>query len=100
MTTMLHFDFPFNGPWGLTLASAMDELARDITNEEGLIFKIWTEDEWAGRAGGVYLFANQGLASRFRRKHLDRLGSFGIEDISVFGRNVNDRLSRVTKVQI
>ena len=52
----LLFRFPFPGPWGKELTEAVHELARDIANEHGLVWKIWLENRETGHAGGIYLF--------------------------------------------
>ena len=41
--TVLLFRFPFPGPWGKELTEASHELASDIANEHGLVWKIWLE---------------------------------------------------------
>ena len=52
MMTLLQIDFPYNGPWGDTAAEAMRGLAEDIAGTPGLKWKIWTESQTTGRAGG------------------------------------------------
>src|SRR5262249_31059408 len=49
--TALLFRFPFPGPWGKELTEASHELARDIANEDGLVWKIWLEERETGHAG-------------------------------------------------
>jgi hypothetical protein len=44
-TILLQFDFPFEGPWGEAMTAALDGLAHDIAAEDGLLWKIWTENE-------------------------------------------------------
>jgi hypothetical protein len=46
--TALLFRFPFPGPWGKELTEASHELARDIADEHGLVWKIWLEDRETG----------------------------------------------------
>src|SRR3546814_12160027 len=57
--TIFQCDFPFEGPWGTQLAEEFHGLARDIASEPSLVWKYWTENEEAKRAGGIYLFTNQ-----------------------------------------
>ena len=38
------------------MTEAFSELARSITKEPGFLWKIWTENENAQEAGGIYAF--------------------------------------------
>jgi len=96
-TTLLQFDFPYDGPWGSAMAAAFGDLARDIAAEEGLIWKIWTENESERRAGGIYLFADQSAADRYRQKHEQRLAAFGVKGIVARTFAVNAPLSQITR---
>lgn len=98
--TLLQFDFPFEGPWGATMATALQDLARDIAAEDGLVWKIWTENEPERRAGGVYLFSDPQSAERYRRKHEARLAAYGISGISGWSFAVNSSLSRLTRAPL
>lgn len=94
---LLQFDFPFSGPWNAALSAAMADLASDIAAEEGLLWKIWTENEATGRAGGVYLFADEASAQRYREKHHARLTAFGVQGIVAHSFAVNQPLTVVTR---
>ncbi len=94
---LLQFDFPFTGPWGEALSTAMNDLAQDIAAEEGLLWKIWTENQQTGRAGGIYLFADAANAQRYRDKHSARLQAFGIEAIVAHSFAVNPALTGLTR---
>lgn len=96
-TTLLQFDFPFEGPWGGTMSEALDGLARDISGEKGLVWKIWTENEAERRAGGIYLFSDAASAEAYRRKHEARLGQFGITGIVARTFSVNAPLTAITR---
>lgn len=98
--TLLQMDFPFAGPWGDEMAAELDPLARDIAGEEGLVWKIWTEHREAGRAGGIYLFADADSAERYRRKHEERLAAYGITGIEARHVAVNRPLSAITRAPI
>lgn len=94
--TALLFRFPFAGPWGEELAQASQELASDIANEDGLVWKIWLEDRETGHAGGIYLFRNAAAASRYREKHERRLAAMGLTGVMVDAFSVNTELSVLT----
>ncbi|PPJ47544.1 monooxygenase [Rhizobium sp. KAs_5_22] len=100
MTTLLQFDFPFDGPFGAEMTAALSGLAHDIAAEDGLIWKIWTENEAEGRAGGIYLFADPLSAARYADKHKARLEGFGVTGIVARSFVVNADLSAITRAPL
>ena len=97
---LVYIDFPIEGPWGAEMAEAYQELAQDIKNEPGLLWKVWTESKERGEQGGVYLFQDEESANRYLTKHLARLKSFGIKDIRVKVFDVNEPLSRINQAKL
>lgn len=100
MTTLLQFDFPFDGPFGAEMTTALSDLAQDIAVEDGLIWKIWTENEAEHRAGGIYLFADPASAARYADKHKARLEGFGVRGIVARSFAVNADLSAITRAPL
>jgi len=98
-TTALLFVFPFPGPWGKELTKAACGLAQDIAGEDGLVWKIWLENQEFGQAGGIYLFENSEAASRYRRKHESRLAALGLAGVTAQIFSVNTDLSILTGAQ-
>ncbi|WP_028030072.1 monooxygenase [Gemmobacter nectariphilus] len=98
--TLVQFDFPFAGPWGDGMTKALGGLAQDIAAEPGLIWKIWTENEAEGRAGGIYVFDNPAAAAAYRDKHAARLGAFGVTGIVAHTFDVNGDLSAITRAPL
>jgi hypothetical protein len=96
MLTALLFRFPFPGPWGKDLAEEAHDLARDIANEPGLVWKVWLEDRDTGQAGGIYLFEDAAAAGRYRAKHEQRLAAKGIAGVMANVFSVNADLSLLT----
>ena len=96
MLTALLFRFPFPGPWGKDLTEHVHDLARDIANEQGLMWKIWLEDRETGHAGGIYLFEDATAAERYRDKHERRLSAKGLAGITANAFSVNSELSVLT----
>ena len=92
---ILQVDFPFQGPFGDEMTTAMKGLAESIATESGLVWKIWTEDAEGKRSGGIYLFDNKVDAERYRDMHCQRLTSFGIENIDAKIFAVNIALSGI-----
>jgi hypothetical protein len=96
MLTVLLIHFPFPGPWGKELAEAVHDLASDIANERGLVWKIWLENRDTGHAGGIYLFEHAAAAERYREKHEHRLSAMGFAGITADAFSVNTELSVLT----
>lgn len=94
---LLQIDFPIQGPFGKEMSVAFEDLAKDITTEEGFIWKIWTENAQNKEAGGIYLFEDEENANRYLQKHTKRLNSFGIEGIKAKIFDVNLPLSLIDK---
>ena len=97
---LLQIDFPFTGPWGDEMAEAMRDLATDIASEDGLIWKIWTENADEGRAGGIYVFSDAASAERYEAKHTARLIQFGIGGIVAKRFEINGPLSELTRAPL
>ena len=96
MSYILQVDFPHDGIFGEEFSKAFVDLAKDISNEEGLLWKIWTENEATKEAGGIYLFSNEEDAKRYLAKHTKRLESFGYKNIRAKIFSVNEPLSLIT----
>lgn len=97
MKYILQVDFPHDGIFGDEMAIAFAELAQDISSEEGLVWKIWTENQANKEAGGIYLFDNEEDAKRYLQKHTQRLEAFGYSNIRAKIFAVNEALSKITK---
>ncbi len=97
---LLQVDFPSQGPFGEAMAQAYKDLAEDIAQEKGLIWKIWTENKETQEAGGIYLFADEENAKRYLDKHSKRLEGFGVQGIRARIFDVNGPLSRIDKAPI
>lgn len=100
MLTLLQFDFPFAGPWGEAATEAFRGLAEDIATTPGLRWKIWTENPATGRAGGIYLFEDEGSARAYLDFHTRRLQNAGIRDIRALELRVNETLSQVDRAPL
>ena len=95
MSYILQVDFPYAGPWGEAMAEAMEGLARSIAEEPGFLWKIWTENETAGEAGGIYLFKDIPSAEAYLTMHTARLKGFGIPHVNGKIFAVNEALSQI-----
>lgn len=95
MSYILQVDFPYPGPWGHDMFEAMESLARSIADEPGLVWKIWTMNEAAGEAGGIYLFKDAASAEAYLAMHTARLKGFGIPQVNGKIFEVHDALSKI-----
>ena len=95
MVYLLQIDFSMDGPFGAEMSEGFQDLARSINDEEGVIWKIWTEDAAAKEAGGVYLFETKESAEKYLAMHSARLTSFGITNIRGKIFEVNEALSNI-----
>ena len=95
MPKLLQIDFPFQGPFGDEMATALADLARSINGEPGFLWKIWTENEAEQRAGGIYLFEDEATARAYLTMHSERLGSFGVSGIEARIFDVNPGLTAI-----
>lgn len=96
MAYILQVDFNMDGPFGEEMATAFADLAESINQEDGFLWKIWTENPEIKEAGGIYSFATKETAEKYIDMHAKRLASFGITDIKakIFG--INDKLTEIT----
>lgn len=97
MAYLLQVDFPHDGPFGEEFSNVFIDLAKNISEESGLIWKVWTENKETKEAGGIYLFSNEIDAKRYLEMHTKRLESFGYKDIRAKIFSVNEPLSKITK---
>ena len=97
MSYILQVDFPYAGPWGQAMVETMEGLAHSIAEEPGLIWKIWTENEAAAEAGGIYLFRDRPSAEAYLTMHTERLKGFGIPRVNGKIFAVNTVLSRIDR---
>lgn len=97
MTVILQVDFPSQGPFGEEMHQAYQQLAESINQEDGMLWKIWTENSATQEAGGIYLFDSQANAEKYLHMHTARLQSFGIHNIRGKIFEVNQALSTINQ---
>ena len=100
MSYILQVDFPFQGPWGNEMTSALRGLAESIAKEPGLIWKFWTENQAVGEAGGIYLFEDLPNAEAYLAMHTERLMSFGVPRVNGKIFEVNEALSLIDRAPV
>lgn len=100
MPYLLQVDFPYQGPWGDEMTAALRGLAESIADEPGLIWKIWTENQQTGMAGGIYLFQDLPSAEAYLSMHTKRLTGFGIPEVNGRVFRVNEALSRIDRAPL
>ncbi|MFP7295224.1 monooxygenase [Bacillus safensis] len=97
MAHLLQMDFKMEGPFGDEMAKEFSDLAKSINEEDGFIWKIWTENPEKNEAGGIYLFETKEAAENYLEMHSKRITSFGITDINAKIFDINAELSQITK---
>ncbi|MDD3937146.1 monooxygenase [Rhodoferax sp.] len=100
MSYLLQVDFPYQGSWGSEMSSAMRGLAESIAKEPGLIWKIWTENQATGEAGGIYLFEDLNSAETYLAMHIERLRGFGVPRVNGKVFEVNEPLSLIDRAPL
>lgn len=100
MSYILQVDFPYSGPWGDEMTAAMEGLAQSITNEPGLIWKVWTTNEAKNEAGGIYLFEDEASAEAYLAMHTTRLNGFGITPVNGKIFAVHEGLSKINRAPV
>jgi hypothetical protein len=97
-TVILQMDFASPPPWGEARREALRALAHSIAADTpGLAWKIWTEDEAAGRAGGLYAFTTRAAAEAYQAMHSARVTARGATDIQARIWDINMELSAITR---
>jgi hypothetical protein len=86
-----------HGPFGDEMAKAFSDLAKSINEEDGFIWKIWTESPETNEAGGIYIFETKETAEKYMDMHSKRLASFGITDVNAKIFAINSKLTEITK---
>ncbi|MCQ6276482.1 monooxygenase [Bacillus sp. V3B] len=97
MAYVLQVDFSMQGPFGDEMAEAFSDLAKSINEEEGFMWKIWTESPETNQAGGIYIFETKETAEKYMNMHSKRLTSFGITDVNAKIFAINTKLTEITK---
>ncbi len=93
---LMQLDFKTDGPFKVLMTQSFRELAEDIAQQEGLLWKIWTENEDEKRAGGWYAFESHTALMSYKDMHAQRLENFGITDIRCQIFEANVPLSAIT----
>lgn len=96
MTHVLQIDFKMDGPFGDEMAKEFSDLAESINNEDGFIWKIWTEKPETNEAGGVYIFETEKDAQKYLDMHTERLADVGATDVHAKVFAINPKLTEIT----
>ncbi|WP_440877206.1 monooxygenase [Thalassotalea sp. PLHSN55] len=94
---LLQVDFDYQGAMGEEMSKALVELAKSINKEEGLIWKIWTENASRKLGGGIYLFQNEKNAQDYLEMHSSRLKEMGVKEVRGIIFDVNLPLTKINQ---
>lgn len=96
MAYVLQLDFEMDGPFGDEMAEEFSDLAETINDEEGFIWKIWTEKPETNEAGGIYIFETEKDAENYLEMHTDRMNDMGVTEINAKIFAINSKLTDIT----
>ena len=68
----------YDGPVTEEFLAGTKQLAESISQEPGIIWKIWTAEESTNHYGSTYLFRNREYLETYKAMHVKRLESIGI----------------------
>ena len=95
----IHFDY--TGGYGEQMLHEARELAESINNEPGFMWKIWTENQEKGIAGGIYAFDSRVHAEQYAVMHMKRLTNYGMgSNFQYEIMAVNEHLSGVNQFRV
>lgn len=97
MAYVLQVDFNMDGPFGDEMVDAFTDIAKSINDEDGFIWKVWTENSETKEAGGIYNFETKETAEQYLAMHTKRLASFGITDVNAKIFAINAPLTEINK---
>ncbi len=93
--------FDYKGGYGEQMYEQCRELAESITKESGFIWKIWTENEEKGIAGGIYAFNSAQQAETYAKMHAKRLEEFKVATNFRYEiLDANEKLSAITNFKL
>lgn len=94
---ILQVDFSYPGVMGDEMASQLKALADSINQEDGFIWKIWTENQQEALGGGIYLFTDEHSATKYLEMHRQRLHGMGVTGIRGVIFDINSTLTAINK---
>src|SRR5690625_7001128 len=97
MANVIIVDFKMNGPFGDEMTEAFADLDKSINEEDGFMWKIWTESPETNEAGGIYIFETKETAKKYLDMHTKRLAGFGVADVNAKTFGINSKLTEITK---
>ena len=100
MPVLVQMNFPLQGPWGEEMAETFRDLGASINDEPGFLWKVWIENQEAGRCGGIYLFDSHENAQAYITMHTERMAGLGVTELDVIVSDVNETLSTLTKAKL
>jgi len=81
---LVHISFPHAGPWGEEMTKSFEAYGNGWTSRgPGLLWKVWTQNRYAGRVGATCLFDSDSAANDFLSDQLPKLRNFGLSEPNV-----------------
>ncbi|WP_431113033.1 YdhR family protein [Variovorax paradoxus] len=78
---LIHISFSHAGPWGAEMAKTFEMHGdRWLAQGPGLLWKVWTQNRYAGRVGATCLFNSDSAANNYLNDQLPKLEVFGLNE--------------------
>ena len=82
--------------------NTVSPMTQDFANVPGCLWKIWLMNESDNEAGGIYLFADEGSAEKFKGSELVKgvVSHPALSDFSIKQFEVLEKVSRATRAPL
>ncbi|MBY6045652.1 monooxygenase [Phaeobacter italicus] len=90
----------YDGPMTEEFAEDTKRLAESISQETGVIWKIWTVDGSSGDFGSTYLFRDIAALETYKAMHMKRLAAIGVTVTSDHVFDIMEDLSAITNAPL
>lgn len=76
---LVHISFPHTGPWGEEMTKKFVAHGESwLCGGRGLLWKVWTQNRYAGRVGATCLFDSNSAANEYLGNQLPKLRQLGL----------------------
>lgn len=81
---LIHISFSHAGPWGEEMAKVFESNGEKLlARGPGMLWKVWTQNRYAGRVGATCLFDSTASATDYLDRQLPKLSNFGLADTKI-----------------
>lgn len=81
---LIHISFSHAGPWGEEMTKAFESNGENwLARGPGMLWKVWTQNRYAGRVGATCLFDSTSSATDYLDQQLPKLRGLGLAEPQV-----------------